>query len=290
MRRGLLTVPVALLVLPLAWGCAPRRIASPLSATHYSVGEPYRTAGIWLYPREQFRLDVTGLADIVDPAGTAADGEAWDPDGLIAAHGTLQLPCIVRVTNLETGLQIQLRVIDRGPPGVHRLLGVSRHAGALLGMTGAARIRLEVMDGPSQALRDQLHGTPALVARVPVVAVSAETLPPPGSTAAPRPILRTPEPEPPATDAPAALPDTAERVMASPGQLWIDAGDFGQPAAAHIVATRLADVAARAETTGTGRAQRYRVRAGPYPDVPSADSALDRALRAGVTDARIVVE
>jgi len=47
---------------------------------------------------------------------------------------------------------------------------------------------------------------------------------------------------------------------------------------------------ARVETAQAGRGQVFRVRAGPYRDVAAADMALDRAVRAGLTDAHIVVE
>ena len=44
-----------------------------------------------------------------------ANGEAFDPDGLNAAHKYLPLPTFVRVTNLDNHRQIILRVNDRGP-------------------------------------------------------------------------------------------------------------------------------------------------------------------------------
>lgn len=282
MRRGLLGTALLL------GSCGPHPAAPP-ALPHYVVGSAYQTGGVWLYPLEQFRLDATGLATNIDRAGLTADGETWDPEALVGAHGTLQLPAVVQVTNLETGLQIQLRLIDRGPPGVHRLLGVSRRAGQLLGMTGDARVRMEVLDGPSQALREQLHGAPVLAVAAPREAVMAESLPPPGSTARPAPVQRAePTQDTPATPA-VVLPQTAERVMADPASLWIDAGQFSQPGFARSVASRLGGQA-RVEPVGTGRAESFRVRAGPYADTAAADSALDQALHAGVTDARIVVE
>jgi cell division protein FtsN len=90
--------------------------------------------------------------------------------------------------------------------------------------------------------------------------------------------------------APAILPDTAVAVPAYPGQLWLWAGEFGQAGYANQVRSRLAVVGTTVERLRQGRSDIFRVRAGPFADVAAADSALTRAMRAGVTDARIVVE
>lgn len=273
---------VALLVT----GCAPRAPV-PAVTLHYMVGEAYQSGGVWQYPQEQFQLDTTGLAEMLDHRGPTVEGEAWE--GMAAAHGTLQLPAIIRVTNLETGLQVQLRVIDRGPPGVHRLLGVTRQAGTLLGMTGPTQIRLEVMDEPSQALRERMLGGPVRAFSAPRQTVLAESPPPPGGKVSPRPLLQA-EPASAVVASGPTLPESSGRVMVSPGTLWLDAGHFTGGGAAETQARRLAAVEGRVERVGDGRSQSFRVRAGPFSSVTQADSALDQALQAGVTDARIVVE
>ena len=55
-----------------------------------------------------------------------ADGEAFDQSALAAAHQTLQLPAVARLTNLENGLQVMVRINDRGPATPHRLVEVTR--------------------------------------------------------------------------------------------------------------------------------------------------------------------
>ena len=47
--------------------------------------------------------------------GLTADGEAFDQGALAAAHRTLQLPALARVTNLENGRAVLVRINDRGP-------------------------------------------------------------------------------------------------------------------------------------------------------------------------------
>jgi len=95
---------LALLLLALVVaGCVPRG-APVQSSPHYVVGEPYQAGGIWRYPREQFTYIDAGLAVVADRvAGLTADGEAFDQGVLAAAHRTLQLPALARVTNLENG-------------------------------------------------------------------------------------------------------------------------------------------------------------------------------------------
>ena len=272
-------------------GCAPRPPATVV-APSYVVGAPYQTEGVWVYPREQFRLVATGLATVADRAGRAADGEAWD--GFVAAHATVQLPCLATVTNLDTGQGVVVRVIDRGPPGVHRLIGLSRDAGAAIGLApgGVARVRMQVEDGPSQALRDGLSRAPALAVAAPRGEVMAESLPPPPGVAqsgrgrvarVSAGVVAVP------IEASGVVAGPIGRGPAMPGELWIEAGRFDAERYATIQAGRLG-LRPAIQRVGSGRDRSFRVRAGPYPDVAAADIALDRALRSGVTDARIVVE
>jgi len=76
-----------------------------------------------------------------------AIGERFDPGKLTAAHRTLPLPCRVRVTNLENGKSIVVRVNDRGPYIPGRVLDLSTKAATVLGMQkeGLALVRIEVL-------------------------------------------------------------------------------------------------------------------------------------------------
>lgn len=66
--------------------------------------------------------------------------------GLTAAHRTLPLGTRLRVTNLENGRVVRVRVNDRGPYVPGRVLDLSREAARLLDMVerGVALVRLEV--------------------------------------------------------------------------------------------------------------------------------------------------
>ena len=83
-----------------------------------------------------------------------ANGEAFNPDGLSAAHKYLPIPMFVKVTNLENRKSVILRVNDRGPfPSVHnarsgeRIIDLSMGAAKKLEFygKGTARVRVEAM-------------------------------------------------------------------------------------------------------------------------------------------------
>ncbi len=277
-------------------GCGPKK-AAQAPAPHYTVGTAYEAGGVWRYPAEDFQLDATGIAAVLpDRTGLTADGEAYDGAAMAAAHPTLQLPAIARVTNLETGLQALVRVNDRGPANPARLIGLTHAAARRLGVSpdNPARVRVQIESGPSQGLRNALQGGAKGVTAAPRGIVTSETLEPlsgVGRSSRGRSAAAVPAAAP-ALDpdvVPDHLADTVVQVEAAPGQLWIRAGEFGLRRYADQVSGQLGSLA-RVESARAGRGQVFRVRAGPYRDVAAVDMALDRAVRAGLTDAHVVVE
>jgi len=131
-------------------GCATTTRHSAPNAGTYRVGKPYQVNGTWYYPREQVNYDEVGLASWYGPGfhgHLTADGEVYDQRSLTAAHATLPLPVNVRVTNLENGRSIVLRVNDRGPFHPGRIIDVSQRAAELLGFraAGTTRVRVEYL-------------------------------------------------------------------------------------------------------------------------------------------------
>ena len=88
----------------------------------------------------------------------------FDQTALAAAHPTIQLPAIARLTNLENGRQVIVRVNDRGSGDPRRLVEITRRTALLLGVPpgGVARVRLQVLPGESHAAADALPGAPSL--------------------------------------------------------------------------------------------------------------------------------
>jgi rare lipoprotein A len=261
------------------------------------LGAPYTIGGIWQYPREQYDATMTGLASVYGDAHPAltTDGEAFDQRALAAANRSLQLPAIARLTNLESGRQVEVRINDRGPADLGRLVEVTRHTAALLGFPpdGVARVRLDVLPAESHAASDGLPGAPRLaIASAPRLPVEAIPLAAPAgvrSVAWPdlvSPAALTAAPIPtPATKLAGTLSRTAPR----PGALWVEIGSFTEKRFARLERRRLARLQPTIRSEGERGVGTFFLRTGPYATVAQADAALDRAIRAGVTDARIVV-
>lgn len=76
-----------------------------------------------------------------------SNGEVYDMDELTAAHKTLPLGIHIRVTNLENGKKLLLRINDRGPYVKDRVLDLSRAAARMLGYydRGTASVRIEAL-------------------------------------------------------------------------------------------------------------------------------------------------
>jgi rare lipoprotein A len=77
-----------------------------------------------------------------------SNGEFYDVYQATAAHKTLPIPCFARVTNLENGKSIVVRVNDRGPFHSDRLIDLSYAAAVKLGYMeiGTARVEVEVIE------------------------------------------------------------------------------------------------------------------------------------------------
>jgi rare lipoprotein A len=128
------------------------------SAGFYKVGLPYAIGGVTYYPREVQSYDETGIASWYGAefhGKTTANGEVFDKFDITAAHTTLPLPSLVRVTNLENGRSIVVRVNDRGPFHDRRIIDLSRRAAQLLEMerAGIARVRVQLLAKESFALQ-----------------------------------------------------------------------------------------------------------------------------------------
>ena len=92
----------------------------------------------------------TGLASYYG-AGVGdktATGERFDPSGMTAAHRTLPFGTRVKVTRVDTGDSVVVRINDRGPFKPGRVIDLSEGAAKTLGMTdvGLTNVRLEVMN------------------------------------------------------------------------------------------------------------------------------------------------
>ncbi len=127
------------------------------SVGKYKVGNPYTIKGKTYYPEERFSHSETGLASWYGPGFNGkltANGEIYDQHELTAAHKTLQMPSLVRVTNLENGRSIVVRINDRGPYHPGRVIDMSQRGAELLGFknNGTAKVRLDVLENESRQI------------------------------------------------------------------------------------------------------------------------------------------
>jgi len=81
----------------------------------------------------------------------AADGSIYDEEGMTAAHRTLPMGTVVRVTNLTTGKQIVVRITDRGPFSPTRVIDLSKGAAKAIDLyrAGIGKVRIEAFSLPS---------------------------------------------------------------------------------------------------------------------------------------------
>ncbi|CAH2604316.1 Rare lipoprotein A precursor [Rhodovastum atsumiense] len=300
MTQAARLLPVLLLAACVG-GChtGPRQAAP--QPGRYVVGEPYQTGGLWRYPREQFEYADTGLAAVAGAhAPQTANGETYDPTALAAGHRTLQLPALARVTSLETGRAVLVRINDRGPADPGRLIELTPRAAELLGGgKGPLRVRVQLLEAESRAMAGALAEVPLLsVATAPRGGVQAESLaPPPGARQAVRVRGAAAGPVAQATGnaavptVPLRLPEQVWQQPADPGLLYIECGSFARLEYARVMQHTLAGLGPQVSTDyNAPRERAFRVRIGPFADTTQADAMLDRTLRAGVSDARIVVD
>lgn len=301
MRRTL-----ALLLLGLLTACAGGRPSAPPAGTgggNYKIGQPYQIGGNWYYPREDYSYDETGIAswygDDFHNLRTA-NGETFNKNELTAAHKTLPLPTLARVTNLDNGRSIVVRINDRGPFSGARIVDMSQRAAQLLGFEkqGTAKVRVQVMADESRAIADAMRrygsDTTAVAAAsaaapessatasvIPVTAQPLEAAPPPPSKAQAHAMMATFKPEPIVRQGP----------VTGPHQIFVQAGAFTQPENANKLKRKLESLGkvsvVQVNVKGT---QYYRVRLGPAANVETADLLLKKVNRLGIAEARTVVD
>jgi len=122
---------------------------------HVKTGNPYQIAGQWYYPLATADgYDKTGVASWYGPnfnGKKTANGERYDMHGMTAAHKTLPMPSMVRVTNLDNGRSVVVRINDRGPFVKSRIIDLSYAAAKALAYDkkGTAHVRVQALHGNS---------------------------------------------------------------------------------------------------------------------------------------------
>ena len=222
----------------------------------YKIGNPYQIMGRWYYPKEDYSYSEVGVASWYGDdfhAKRTANGEKYDMNTLTAAHRTLPLPSIVRVTNLENGRSLVVRVNDRGPYAKERIIDISKRGAQLLGYQtkGTAKVKVEIMPDESRALKAAL-----LNQKIPTNQEQIE-----------------------------------KKKIKSVTSHYVQVGSFRQKDLALTTEEKLQKFGktqiAEADVNG---ATYYRVRLGPIESEQKAQDMLNRVYSSGFHDARIIRE
>ncbi|MBK1668039.1 hypothetical protein CKO28_08315 [Rhodovibrio sodomensis] len=280
----------------------------------YKVGNPYQIAGVWYHPKANYEYVETGIASWYGPGfhgETTANGETYDQNDLTAAHRTLPMPSIVRVTNLENGKSIKLRVNDRGPFARGRIIDVSARAAELLEFKqqGTAKVRVEIVEEESRRLagdslnRPDTGEAPRAVptGAVETASLSDDTAPSRqqsdarAASAASNSAASTSGASNGArTRDDAGQPELDGEVAQQPVQdtsIFVQAGAFTQYDNANRLRAKLSPLGnAQIERARVNDRQFFRVRLGPLRDVATADKLLNRVVNQGYTRAQVVVD
>lgn len=271
----------------------------------YKVGNPYQINGIWYYPAEDYTYDETGIASWYGPGfhqKSTANGETFDQNDVTAAHRTLPMPSLVRVTNLDNGRVLVVRVNDRGPYAQGRILDLSRRSAQLLGFEGkgTAHVRVQVLPEESRQLAAAYAGQSAnkgtQVAAAPRESVSAQSLEGAPASAPPKTVTTaSTQPAKSSAITSAPLPDLkaqpVQQVAPRSTNMFIQAGSFARYDNAQRLSARLSTVGQASITqVNIGQQPMFRVRIGPIASLDDADRMLDQIVRSGAPDARLIVD
>ncbi len=217
------------------------------------------------------------------PGRRTSSGEPYDLWGISAAHKTLPLPTYVRVTNLQNGRTLIVRVNDRGPFHDNRVIDLSYAAAGKLGILATGTGLVEV-----RAIDPRNYSRPATVIADAGAPVQIKPLPPPSSIQR-LPVRPSPSRIASVPRAPAPVPIAGNH---SPN-LYLQLGAFLSRANAERLRARLSSTATAGIEVIEGyldQATIYRVRLGPMTDVAEADSLMESIMRLGLGTPLMVID
>ncbi len=324
---------LGLLLIAVLAGCGTSSHAPPQKAAtagaaqrgYYKIGQPYEVDGVTYTPAEDWNYDETGIASWYGPnfhGKVTANGELYDMNQVTGAHKTLPMPSLVRVTNLDNGRMIIVRLNDRGPYSRGRILDLSRRGAQLLGYEkiGTAKVRVQILAKESQALA-QAARQGQLTIDLAGIDPDQAPPPPPGTPGYVKPAGQAAQPTPPQQVAQVAVPVADEKAeiqqdvgkpavqgqdiggrflptpqitgtaKVKPSHIYIQAGAFSVQENAERLRKQLSRVAkADISPAIVGGRTFYRVRIGPMMSVDEADQTLSRVVAGGGGDAKIIVD
>jgi rare lipoprotein A len=280
------------------WDIDVSRIPDAVPMPHYGnyKANPYTVMGKTYYPiRDGRRYLATGTASWYGTkfhGQATANGEAYDLYGMTAAHKTLPLPSYVRVTNLDNGQSVILRVNDRGPFYSDRIIDLSFAAAKKLGYAESGTARVKVEGIAHEWWAAQGRPVPMVLAQPKMAGQGAPAVAAPVAVAPSQPIEQyTP---PPAQHAAAVLPvqiDVKKNASPAVSGLYLQVAAFANPDAAELLKAKLSQtVPAKVFISSVVRNQQilHRVRMGPVETQAEAVQLQDSVRLANLGDPALV--
>ena len=136
-------------------------LESVVYSGHFKIGKPYTAFGVAYTPQDYESFEEIGTASWYGEdfhGKKTANGEIYNMGDLTAAHPTLPLPSLIKVTNLQNGKTQILKVNDRGPFAKNRVIDVSEKAAELLGFKGrgTTEVKVELLRDDTDQLLQKL--------------------------------------------------------------------------------------------------------------------------------------
>ncbi len=278
----------------------------------YKVGQPYQVSGIWHYPSEDFGYKKVGIASWYGPGfhgKRTANGEKYDMNALTAAHKTLPMPSVVKVTNLDNNRTIKVRINDRGPFIEGRIIDLSKKGAELLGFEqlGTARVRVELIPEDSMTMKTMALQSSGVftkakmpkVNKAPLASIVKEEIKPLANTqltAQPMNITRNFDPNSitrqllPTDDNQMLQSSTPNTQVMKPG-FYVQAGAFSEISNAKRLEAQISHLGNVFINIANISGQYFhRVRLGPFIQRSNAERILDYIIDSGYSNARIFAE
>lgn len=251
---------------------------------NYKIGNPYLIDGVSYYPHEDYTYSEIGIASWYGPdfhGGTTSNGEIFDETKLTAAHRTLPMPTLVRVTNLENGISANIKVNDRGPYARDRILDLSSAAADVLGIKekGTARVKVEILPEESKVLKD-------------LAIASQNTDIYSANVTYPTEPVSQPEPAPVSIVEPMQMPEP-EPVTSSvlPGDYFVQVAAYSTYDKAEALKDKLAHLGTvkifKAVSDGNTL---FKVRLGEFKTKEEAERMQEAVTRSGISGSRVILK
>ena len=248
----------------------------------YKVGNPYKINGKWYYPAIDYNYNEVGIASWYGPGfhgKKTANGEVFDQNKISAAHKTLPMPSIVKVTNLDNGKVLEnIRVNDRGPFAGNRIIDLSKKAAQELGFvnSGVAKVRVEIMENESRiyASKSSKKNSVRKANKAKVEKVQRKIIP---------------SEEDQQNSDEVSNNSTEDNSILKDKPVIIQVGAFGDHRNAKSLTEKLSEFKAYIERKFIDDKYLYRVRIGPLSNLDLAKSIKSKLFELGHTSSHLVV-